>query len=117
VIAPGGHRLLLVPTTAILFDRMDASARRMAKRAQVLPGAFLGLEAHEIAQHFVFLATDGTLAKMLLQPRQRSLAGRPGDLEVHVSRDEVEAFRARDLLVLGIGDSLQQASQRGPFHV
>jgi hypothetical protein len=54
---------------------------------------------------------------MLRQPRQGVLRDRPGDFEIDILRREIEAFRARDLVIVGLGDVSQETSQGGPFHV
>jgi hypothetical protein len=77
----------------------------------------LGLQTGKIAKDLVFLAANATLAKVLLEPRQGSIAKRSSDLEIHVCRHQIETLVARDFLVVGIGDASHQAPQRWAFHV
>ena len=96
-------------------------SHRIAERGRFLPGVVgsgwvtLDFAARKVAEDLVFLPADATLPKVLLQSR-RSIADRPGDLEIHVLRYELEALGTRDLVVLGIGDISQEASQRWAFH-
>jgi hypothetical protein len=77
----------------------------------------LNVEACKISQYLVFLSADATLLQVLRQPRHGLARGHPGDLEIHVVRYEIETFRARDFLIVGIGDASQQAAEARPFHV
>jgi hypothetical protein len=77
----------------------------------------LGLETGKIANDLVFLAANATLPKVLLKPRQRSIADRSSDLEISVLRHQIEALVARDFFVVRVGDVSHQASQRWAFHV
>jgi hypothetical protein len=52
---------------------------------------------------------------MLPQLGQGSVRDSPGDLEVHILRNEVKALVARDLLVLGVSEVSEETSQPGPF--
>ncbi|PYN03620.1 MAG: hypothetical protein DME02_23240 [Candidatus Rokuibacteriota bacterium] len=94
---------------------MDAETGRFlrGKSRQVT----LGLEAGKIAKDLVFLTANAALAKVLLKPRQHTIADRPRDLEINVFRHQIKALVARDFLVVGVGDVSHQASQRWAFQV
>lgn len=66
--------------------------------------AALSLQLSQVAQRLVFLPAHSALVEMLSQARERRGSDVTSDLEVHVLRHEVEALRARDLLILRVAE-------------
>src|SRR5262245_7500932 len=78
--------------------------------------AVVGVEPGKVTESLVLLATDPTLLEVLLQPRQALTGGLPRDLEVHVGRDQLEAFGTGDLLLLRLREAPPQIRKRRLLH-
>src|SRR4026209_1934199 len=75
-------------------------------------GRLFSLEAHEVAECLVFVATDTALPEVPAEAGQARLPRSSGQLELHAGREQIEALRAGDLLGLRVEDVSQQAVAR-----